>query len=122
MQRIVTSLLVVVFFATTLRASQNPDQKHIDSIKKKVASCLENSRHVTIETYDDRKLQGLIGEAESDSFVLVFQSKSTTLNYADVKKIKWPSTMSREVKAIIIATAGTAAIFLAVVLLGGLRG
>lgn len=122
MQRIVASLLALALLATSLRASPGPDQKHIDSIKKKVASCLENSRHVTIETYDDRKMHGLISEAESDSFVLVFQSKSTTLNYADIKKIKWPSAVSREVKTILIATAVTAAVFVAVALLGGLRG
>jgi len=121
MERVVASLLVFALFATTLRASPGPDQKHIDNIKKKVASCLENSRHVTIETYDDRKLQGLVSEAESDSFVLVFQGKSTTLNYADVRKVKWPSRVSREVKTIVIATAVTAAVFVAVVLLGGLR-
>jgi hypothetical protein len=121
MQRIVASLLVFVFFATSLPASPDPDQKHIDSIKKKVASCLENSRRVTIETYDGRILHGLISEAEADSFVLVFQTKSATLNYADVKKIKWPSAVSREVKNIVIATAVTGAIFVAVVLLGGLR-
>jgi 3-keto-L-gulonate-6-phosphate decarboxylase len=122
MKKQIASLLILLLMASPLYASPQSGQKHIETIKKKVASCLEDSRHIVIETYDDRKLQGSIREAGPDSFVLSFQATSTTLNYADVKKIKWKSPMAKEVKAVIGAVAITGGLLLAVALLGGLRG
>src|SRR3974377_375593 len=107
MNKLIALAVVFTLFASQLAASPGPDQKHIETIKKRVLNALENSRHVIIETYDDRILQGEIGEASTDTFNLEFQ-KSTTLAYADVRKIKWHSPMPREVKTILIATAVTA--------------
>ena len=111
-----------MLLASGVRASQAPDQKHIEAIKRKVASCLENSRHVTIQTFDGRELQGSISEAGADSFVLSFHGNSTTLNYAEVKGVKWPSPVSRAMKTVIVVAAVTGGLFLCVLLLGGLRG
>lgn len=121
MRKLIATLLVCVFVTPPPCAGQAPDHKHVETVKKKVASCLENSRHLFIETYDDRKLQGLIGEAGPESFVLSFGGKSTTLNYADVKKIKWPSAMSKAAKTAILATTVVGGLLLGVVLLGGLK-
>jgi len=122
MRRLIVSVLVIAFITSAAFGSSTPDQKHIEKIRKKVASCVENSRHVSIETYDRRELQGSISEANSDTFVLSFHNNSTTLNYADVKTIKWPSALSKAAKTVIAVTAVTGGLFLAVVLLGGLRG
>jgi len=117
----IATLLVFALLAAGVGASQTPDQKHIDAIKKKVATCLENSRHVTIQTYDGRALQGSISEAGPDTFVLIFQGNSVTLNYADVKSIKWPSPMSSAVKTSLLGTAVVAGLLLVFLLLGGLH-
>ena len=121
MNKLIALLLAFTLSASELAASPGPDQKHIDAIKKKVFNALENSRHIVIETYDDRALQGTISEAGTDNFILDLQQKSTTLSYADVRKIKWHSPMPREVKTILIATAVTGILVLGVVLAGGLR-
>jgi hypothetical protein len=122
MRRLVVALIVFALTAGQLFAASAPDPKHIETIKKKVSSCLENSRHVTIETYDGRKLQGSVSEADADSFVLTFHNNSTTLSYADVKRIKWPSPISKTGQAVIVASAVVGGLLLAVVLLGGLKG
>lgn len=121
MNKLISLFLALTLYASQLAASPGPDQKHIDSIKKKVVHCLENSHQVAIETYDDRTFQGTISEADADSFILEFQQKSTTLQYADVRKIKWHSPMPKEVKTIILATAVTAILVLGVAAAGGFR-
>jgi hypothetical protein len=121
MTKLTATLLAFALLAAHLRASPGPDQKHIDAIKKKVASCLENARHVTIATYDNRILQGYIPEAGPDSFVVSFQGNPTTLLYTDVKKIKWPSPMSKQAQTILVVAAVTGGMLLSVFLLGGLR-
>ena len=80
MRRLIASVLVFAFITSAPFGSSAPDQKHVDKIKRKVASCVENSRHVSVETYDGRELQGSISEANSDTFVLSFHNNSTTLN------------------------------------------
>lgn len=117
-------ICMLIFTLTSLSvwAAGGPDQNQITKVKKKVAACLEHHRRVTIETYDDRLLQGFISEAGTDSFTLGYDGKSTTLDYADVRKIKWPSKVSKQVKLVLGAAAVVGVIFGFVVLLGGLNG
>ncbi|MGC1967583.1 MAG: hypothetical protein WA673_14075 [Candidatus Acidiferrales bacterium] len=103
-------------------AGSGPDQKQIAEIQKKVVACLEHERRVTVETYDGRLFKGSVGEAEADEFVLVYNGRPTTLKYADVRKITWPSEVSRLAKAAIGVAAVVGCLFVALVLLGGLKG
>jgi hypothetical protein len=120
MKQFLACLLVFALTCCSVCAEQ-PDQKHIESIKKKVANCIDNQRAVAIETYDGRHLQGSIGEAGTDSFVLSFKLQNTTLAYSDVKKIKWHSELSRQSKGLIAAAIITGGIFALVILIGGTR-
>jgi len=104
MKQFLVCLLVFTLASPSLWAQQQPNQKHIESIKKKVAKCIDNQRAVAIETYDGRHLQGAIGEAGTDNFKLSFQQQNTTLAYSDVKKIKWHSEFSKQGKGV-LATA-----------------
>jgi len=122
LKKSIAGLLVFALLASGVCASQTPDRKHTDAIRKKVSSCLENSRHVAVQTYDGRQLQGSVSEAGPEFFALTFQGNSTALNYTDVKSIKWPSPISKPVKDIILATSITAGLVLFFVLIGGLRG
>ena len=122
MKKTVAGLLVFVMLASGASASQTPDQKHIEAIKKKVASCVENSRHVTVQTFEGRELQGSIREAGADSFVLSFHGNSTNLQYVEVKKIEWPSSLSKGLKTALLVVGVLGGLILGVYLLGGLRG
>ena len=44
------------------------------------------------------------------------------MNYGEVKKVRWPSEVSKQVKVAVGALAVTAVIFGLVVLVGGLKG
>jgi hypothetical protein len=115
-------LLIFTLTCPGLWADGGPDQKQIAKVKKKVAACLEHHRRVTIETYDDRLLQGSVSEAGADAFILGYNGKSTKLEYADVKKIKWPSEVSKQAKVVLATAAVVGVLFGLVVLFGGLRG
>jgi len=121
MKQFLACLLVFTLACSSIWAQQQPDQKHIESIKKKVAKCIDNQRVVVIETYDGRRLQGVIGEAGPDDFVLSFKLQNTTLGYSDVKKIKWHSEMSKQGKAILAAAILTGGLFALVIAVGGMR-
>ena len=54
-----------------------------------------------METYDDRLFRGSVSEAAADMFVPVYGGSSTTLQYAEVRKVKWPSELSKQVKVAI---------------------
>jgi len=75
-----------------------------------------------VETYDDRLFQGSVSEAAADSFVLTCNGRSTTLQYEEVRKITWPSEVSKQAKIAIEVTAAFSSLFVALVLLGGLKG
>jgi len=104
MKQFLAYVLIFTLTCPSLWAQQQPSQKHIESIKKKVAKCIDKQRAVSIETYDGRHLQGAIGEANPDGFVLSFEQQKTTLAYGDVKKIKWHSELSKQGKGV-LATA-----------------
>ena len=107
MKRILSLILVFGFVCPSMYAAPGPDQKHIDEIKKKVNACIEKGSRVSMETYDDRKLQGKISEAGVDTFVLTNEGRSTTLAYTEIKKIKSPlDQRTKRAIALAIVTGG----------------
>jgi hypothetical protein len=122
MKRLFLCVLMFALACSPLRAGDVPDQKHTIKIQKKVAACLEHERRVTVETYDGRLFRGSVSEAGADAFVLSFNGRPTTLKYEEVRKISWPSEVSKQAKVAIEVTAVLGGLLLAVVLLGGLRG
>jgi len=127
-QKLIACFLVFALASPQIWADPSPqtgapktDAKHTNSIRKKVADCIDNQRKVTVETYDDRRLSGFISEAAADDFTLSYAGRTTTLSYADVKKIRWQSPVNRQIKVAIGATVVVAVIFGAFLLLGGLR-
>jgi len=122
MKKALTCLLVLALTPIPTWASPGADQAHIEVIKKTVAHCVDHQRRVVVETYDKRRLQGVISEARTDDFVLIDAGRATTLSYKDIRKIKWQSPLWKHAKAVAAAAGITAAIFGLVVLLGGLKG
>jgi hypothetical protein len=122
MKKALACLLVFALAASPTWASSGPDQQHIEAIRKRVAHSVDAQRRVVVETYDNRRLQGVISEARSDDFVLVCSGRATTLSYPDVRKIRWQSRAWGQAKALAVAAGVTVAIFGLVVLLGGTRG
>lgn len=90
--------------------------------KKKIAHSVDVQRRVVVETFDGRRLQGVISEAGADDFMLVYAGRATTLSYSDVRKLRWQSPVWKHAKAVAAAAGVTVAIFGLVVLLGGLKG
>jgi hypothetical protein len=111
MKKLIAYLAVLTLPCSRIWAAPGPDQKHITAVKKKVAECVQRRRSVTIETYDERRLQGSISEANADVFVLINKGRSTTLTYADVKKVKWPSAMSRHANSVVTGAAFAVELF-----------
>jgi hypothetical protein len=66
------------------------DEKHVEKIRNKVSQCMDDGRHVSVETVDHRKFAGTISQAGPDDFVLASSAGTTTIIYSDVKKIKSP--------------------------------
>lgn len=87
MKKALACLLAFLLAASPTWASSGSNQKHIETIRKKVARCVDAQRRVVVESYDNRRLQGVISEAGGDDFVLIFAGRATTLTYADVRKI-----------------------------------
>lgn len=122
MRKLSVCLLIFTVTCPALWAGGDADPQQIAKIKKKVAACLEHERSVTIETYDDRLWRGSVSEAGADTFVLAYNGRSNSLKYADVRKIKWPSEVSKQVKVAIGATAVVGVLVVVLVLIGGLKG
>jgi hypothetical protein len=121
MKKLVSLLLVASLACSSLWADQTPNQQHIDKIRKRVADSVAYHRIVFVATYDHRQLQGIVSEAEADSFVLSIQGRSTTLSYGEVERVKWRGQTPRVVWAVVGAVAISAALYGLVVLLGGTR-
>ena len=122
MKKAIVCLLVFSLASFQMWADSGPDPQHVESVKKKVAACLDQYRRVAVETYDSRRLQGFVSEAGTDDFVLSYAGRATTLNYRNVRTIKWPSPVWKQVKVMAGAAAVAGALFGLVVLLGGLKG
>ena len=121
MKRFLAYLLAFALACPSVWGQQQPNEKHVESIKKKVANCVDNQRTVSIQTYDGRHLQGMIGEAGPDSFVLTFRQQETTLAYSEVKKIKWHSELSRQGKALLVTAIVTGGLFALVIAVASAR-
>jgi hypothetical protein len=122
MKKILSCLLIFMFTASPVWASPDPGQKHIESVRKKVAACVNHHRRVVVETYDNRRLLGIVSEAGTDDFVLNYADRATTLSYREVRKIRWPSPVWKQVELVAGAAAIVGALYGLVVLFGGLRG
>ena len=122
MNKAMSFLVIFAITSSSLWANPGPNQGQIEVIRKKVAQCVDHQRRVVVETYDSRRLQGVISEARTDDFVLIYAGRVATLSYADIRKIKWQSPVWKHAKAVAAAAGITAAIFGLVVLLGGLKG
>lgn len=107
--KLIASLLIFALAGQSLWA-ETPDQKHIEKIRNKVSQCIDDGRHVSVETYDNHKVAGTIIRAAQDDFVLINADSTVTLSYSSVKKIKSPMDPRRR-SAIV-----------ALVVLGGLMG
>jgi hypothetical protein len=121
MKKILVCLLTFALTSSPLWAEDGPDQKHIDSIKKKVADCVDRQKRVVVETYDHTRRQGVISEAGTDDFVLNYAGQATTISYRDVKKIHWPSPVMKQVKIMAGAAIFAGVLFGFVVLIGGTK-
>jgi hypothetical protein len=122
MKKLLICLLTIALASSPLMADDGPNQKHIDSIKKKVANCVDHPRRVAVETYNGNRMQGIISEAGTDDFVLNYAGRATTISYRDVKKIHWPSPVMKQVWLLAGAAAVAGALFGLVILAGGLKG
>jgi len=122
MNKVVVWLLIFTLTPLPGWADPGPDQQHIESVKKKINACVDQPRRVVVETYDNRRLQGVITEAGTTQFVLGYAGRATTLSYGDVRKIKWQSPVWKQVKIVAGAAAVLGALLGMVVLLGGLKG
>jgi hypothetical protein len=122
MKKVLICLLISVLASPRTWADPSPDQEHIESIKKKVAKCVDQQKRVVVETYDSRRLQGFISEAGPDDFVLSHAGRTTTLSYRDVRRISWPSPVWKQVKVMAGAAAIVGVIVGLVALAGGFRG
>lgn len=122
MKKVLICLLVIGFTTSQVWASPAPDQKHIASMKKKIAGCVDHQRRIVIETYDDRRLLGVVTEAGEDDFVLSYAGRTTSLSYADVKRVKWPSAVVKQVKVVAATAAVVGGLVVFFVLIGGLKG
>ncbi|HZI58956.1 MAG TPA: hypothetical protein VFF39_19385 [Verrucomicrobiae bacterium] len=107
--KLIASLLIFALAGQSLWG-ETPDHKHIEKIRHKVSQCIDDGRHVSVETYDNHKVAGTIIRAAQDDFVLINADNTVTLRYGSVKKIKSPMDPRRR-SAIV-----------ALVVLGGLMG
>ena len=91
---------------------------------KKVLICLlivAFTTSVVVETHDNRRLLGIVTEAGADHFVLSYAGRTTLLSYRDVKRVKWPSAVGKQVKVVAETAAVVGGLFVVFVLIGGLR-
>lgn len=122
MKKTLVGLLVLALASTPTWADPGPDQKRIESVRKKVDESVDKLRRIVVETYDGRRLQGFRQRGRATEFTLSYSGRSTTLSYADVKKIKWESPVMKQVKVMVAAAVIVGATVGLVVLLGGLKG
>jgi hypothetical protein len=122
MKKVCICLLVYTLTCSLIWADSRTDQRYTESVKKKIASCVDQQRRVVVETFDNKQLQGFVTEAGADDFVLSYGGRATTLSYGNVKRVRWPSPVWKQAKLIAGAAAIVGALFGLVVLLGGLKG
>jgi len=108
MKNLIAFVLIFVLAGQSLSAGTT-DEKHVEKIRNKVSQCMDDGRHVSIETLDHRKFAGTIIQAGADDFVLTNAAGTTTLSYNDVKKIKSP--MDAHTRGAIVSLAVLGGLF-----------
>lgn len=108
MKNLTSFVLVFAMAGQSLWAS-GPDEKHLAKIRNKVSECMDDGRHVAVETLDHRKFAGTITQASLDDFVLASSAGTTTISYSDVKKIKAP--MDPQKRSVIVSLAVLGGLF-----------
>ena len=99
-----------------------PDPRHVAQVRRKIESSMQHATRVVIETYDARRLQGSVSEARADSFILTNDGRSTTLTYAEVRRVFASAQLSKPVTAILVGGVVAGVLLALVWALGGLRG
>lgn len=105
MKNLIAFVLIFALAAQSLWAG-TPDEKHVEKIRNKVSQCMDDGRHVSVETLDHRKFAGTIIQAGADDFVLTNAASTTTLSYNDVKKIKYPMDPHKRSAIVSLAVLG----------------
>ena len=99
MKNLIAFVLIFTLTGQSLWAGA-PDEKHVEKIRARVSQCMDDGRHVSVETMDHRKFAGTIIQAGTDDFVLTNAAGTTTLSYNEVRKIKSPMN-PRKLSAIV---------------------
>ena len=108
MKNLIAFVLIFVLAGQSLRAG-TPDEKHVKKIRTKVSQCMDDGRHVSVETLDHNKFAGTITQAGLDDFVLASSVGTTTIDYRNVKKIKSP--MDPHTRGVIVSIAVLGGLF-----------
>jgi hypothetical protein len=101
-----TAFVLIFVLAGQSLWARTPDEKHVEKIRTKVSQCMDDGRHVSVETLDHRKFAGTIIQAGTDDFVLTNAAGTTTLSYSDVKKIKSPMDPRQRSAIVSLAVLG----------------
>src|SRR5215475_9726891 len=104
-KNLIAFVLIFVLAGQSLWAGA-PDEQHVKKIRAKVSQCMDDGRHVSVETLDHRKFAGTIIQAGTDDFVLTNAAGTTTLNYNDVRKIKSPMDPRKRSAIVTLAVLG----------------
>jgi len=104
-KNLIAFLLIFALAAQSLWAG-TADEKHVEKIRNKVSQCMDDGRHMSVETLDHRKFAGTIIQAGTDDFVLTNAAGTTTLSYSDVKKIKSPMDPHKRGAMVSLAVLG----------------
>ena len=105
MKNLIAFVLIFALAGQSLWAGA-PDEKHVQKIRAKVSQCMDDGRHVSVETLDNRKFAGTIIQAGTDDFVLTNAAGTTTLSYNDVRKIKSPMDPRKRSAIVTLAVLG----------------
>jgi hypothetical protein len=117
-----TAAVICLAVSLPVRAAGCLDQEHADAVRKRIDNSVEHPRRIAVETCDGRRLQGSVSEAGTDTFVLTNDGRSTTVTFADVRRVIVRRRTPRTVTALIVAAVVAGSLLAAVYLLGGLRG
>ena len=105
MKNLITVVMIFVLAGQSLWAGTQ-DEKRVEKVRNKVSECMDDGRHVSVETLDHRKFAGTIIQAGPDDFVLTNAAGATKLSYIDVKKIKSPMDPRKRTAIVSLAVLG----------------
>jgi hypothetical protein len=105
MKNLIAFVLIFGLAGQSLWAG-TPHEKHVEKVRNKVSQCMDDGRHVSVETLDHRKFAGTITQAGLGDFVLANAAGTTTLSYSDVRNIKAPMDPHKRSVIVSIAVLG----------------